>query len=84
MVDDGLAETVRKLGGQRQNAGGLVDIGEQIDDDGDALLEGVGVVMVLFKQSERIGIVGRMLEQIFGRRIAAERRIEREHAEIRR
>ena len=36
------------------------------------------------EQRQRVGVVGRILEQIFGRRVAGERRVEREHAEIRR
>ena len=84
IVDGRLAEPFDQIGRQRQHRAGLVDIGDQVDDDIDALPEGLGVVALVLEQREGVGIIVGMLEQIFGRRVAAERRVQRQHPEIRR
>ncbi len=80
VVDGRLAEPFDQVGRERQHGAGLVDIRDQVDDDINALPEGLGVVGIVLEQGKRIGVMVGVLEQIFGRRVAAERRIKRQHA----
>jgi hypothetical protein len=84
IVDRGAVEPADEIGGQSQHRHGLVGIGNQVDHDLPILLQGRNVGRAGSKQRQRIGVVGGILEKKFGRYVAAERRIERQHAETRR
>ena len=84
MVDGRLAQRFDQIGGQRQHRARLVDVRDQVDDHLNALFESLSAVDVRPEQREGVGIVGRILEQILGRCVAAERGVQCEHAKIRR
>ncbi len=61
----------------------LIRIGNQIDDDLHVLPHRLDVIFAGGKQSQRVGVVGGILEEIFGRRVAGKRGIQRQNTKIR-
>ena len=62
IVDSRLAEPLDQIGGERQQAAGLIHIRNQVDDNMHTLPEGLGVVRVGLEQRKGIGVVGGILE----------------------
>ena len=84
MIDGRQTETLDQIGCERQQVRGLVGVRNQIDDKLDIPAQRGGVVFALREQRQRIGVEECVLKKIFGRRIAAERRVQRQHAKFRR
>ncbi len=79
----GLPSRPARSAASGSTACGLVGVRDQVDDEIErAERRDLGPREI--EQRQRVGVVAGVLEQIFGRRVAGERRIEREHAEIRR
>ena len=79
----GLPSRPTRSAARGNNAVGLVRIGNQIDDDLHVLLQSFRHRIRWRQTGERIGVVGGILEEIFGRRVAGERGIQRQNTKIR-
>jgi hypothetical protein len=82
MVDDRLANAVNQIGSQRQQSVGLIRIGNQIDDNLHVQFQGFDVILAGSEQGKCIGVVGNVLEEIFGWRIAGKRAVQCQDAKI--
>jgi hypothetical protein len=82
IVDRGLCETVHQLGRNRQFRICLIGVGQQIDDDIAFIPQHLGVVGAACDHWQRIDVVAGIFKKVLGWRVAAERRIERQHPEF--